>query len=125
MSNNDDGDADVVKAGAPLNATDPLFARLNARCIVSPGAMFDAATFNRFAVPDAPNAIVTVPDPTELVAVVDDENNAYVANAAHTAPTPAAPTATTKVRAPRPRCLSVSVMVVPFAGLRPAGRLEV
>src|SRR5947209_16368996 len=84
-----DGEAVVVSDTAERSWS-PVTDRSTARCTVSPGTSPDAATESRFAAPDAPSAIDTVPVLTGVLADVVDVNEPNVPSPATAA---AAPTA--------------------------------
>src|SRR5690349_20521418 len=85
VSSSDDGEAVVVRVGAPARSIVPVFESWKARWIVSPGAMPVAFTVRRLAAPAAPSAIVTEPLETVCVAVVELVNVANVPSPARLA----------------------------------------
>ncbi len=70
VSSLDLGRAEVVRVIAERLWFPVALLREATRCTVSPGTRPEAATLSRFAVPDAPRAMFTMPDATMLLAEV-------------------------------------------------------
>jgi hypothetical protein len=81
------GEADVWSVTEPSGSLEVLV-RSTARCTVSPGTRFVAATERRFAAPDAPSAIETVPELIDWLADVELVKLANVPRPATLAATP-------------------------------------